>query len=152
MPFSLKRGLTLPYRATEIFDLVADIESYPEFVPGWHDSRIVDYNPRRVVVEQLVNIGPAKQRFITEARLDRPHKIDIRSRDAPFGKLDIHWSFKKLDENGCTATFLAQYEAKSWVLQKLVSGLIEERLLRIVDAFETRAHAKYGNPNRTNRV
>lgn len=142
----------MPYPATQIFDLVADIERYPEFVPGWRDSRIAGHEHHHMVVEQVVTIGPTEWRFVTEARLDRPHNIDIHSRNAPFGKLGIHWIFKTLGENGCTATFRAQYELESWFLQKLASGLIENHLLRIVDAFETRAHARYGDPGRGNHA
>lgn len=144
MTSSLERHLLLPYGAASLFDLVADVERYPEFVPGWREVRVSLREPDRLLVEQLVTFGPGEWRFLSEARLDRPHAMEIRTIDAPFGELAIEWTFEALDQSGCSVVFCARYRFGIDIVQRFVGGPFNRRLVGLVSAFERRAHALYG--------
>lgn len=143
MAFSLERRLYLPYGSAQLFDLVADVERYPEFVPGWREVRVIRGGPGCLVVEQRVSIGPVQWHFVTEARLDRPRAIWIHAVHAPFGELDIRWTFERLEKAGCAVGFLARYELGSGILGRAAAVAFERRLLGVVRAFERRARALY---------
>jgi ribosome-associated toxin RatA of RatAB toxin-antitoxin module len=141
---SLERRLLLPYGAASLFDLVADVERYPEFVPGWREVRVSLRESDRLLVEQSVSFGPGEWRFVSEARLDRPRAIEIQTLGAPFGELAIRWTFEALDQSGCAVVFSARYRLGIGFVQRLVDAPFNRRLVGLVDAFERRAHALYG--------
>lgn len=144
----LERRLYLPYSAGQLFDLVADIERYPEFVPGWREARAVRLSPERLEVEQRVAIGPTELWFTSEAYLVPPRMIRIRTADAPFGELSIEWTFDALGDAACAAVFRASYRLNARVLGLVAATALDRRLLRVVDAFEARARRLYGSPGR----
>lgn len=143
---SLERRLYLPYSAGQIFDLVADVEQYPAFVPGWRAVQVVKRDGGSMVVDQHVELGPASSRFRTETCLDRPNRIRVSSIDAPFGHLSIAWSFEPLGDDGCAVVFRADYNLGHAMLQRVAAGFMERRLLQVVSAFESRARRTCGRP------
>lgn len=134
----------LPYRAAEVFDLVADVERYPEFVPGWREARVRCLEAGHLTAEQVVTLGPLEWRFTSDAKLDRPRTMAIHSVDAPFGQLDIRWTFEGLGDAGCAIVFRADYDLGTGTLRRLVAASLERRLLAVVNAFEKRAHMLCG--------
>lgn len=139
----MERRLYLPYGAEQLFDLVADVERYPDFVPGWRKARVTRRERDYLIVEQSVRIGPADWQFITEAHFDRPRTIRISALNAPFGELSIDWTFNTLEDAGCSVTFHAQHEAGPRILRKFAGEMMERRLLKMIEAFEARAQALY---------
>ncbi len=144
---SLERRLYLPYGVEEMFDLVADIERYPAFVPGWREARVSSRGDDFLLVDQVVSLGSTGWRFRSEARLDRPCAIDIRTVEAPFGELAIHWSFDTLGDEGCAVVFRARYDPGR-VIGAIAGPSFERRMLSVVDAFEGRARELYANTRR----
>ena len=84
---------TLCYPGSDIFNLVADIERYPEFVPGWKEARVLSEDKDRRSVEQVVEAHGFVWRFRTEAVLERPHRIDIEGGGGPVRRLHQVWRF-----------------------------------------------------------
>lgn len=125
-----------------MFNLVADIERYPEFVPGWREVEVLSRGPDSLHVRQRVSVGPAVWRFRSEARLDPPHTIDIRTIAAPFGDLAIHWAFQSLGDEGCSVAFRADYDSARFV-RGLTRPALEKTMASVVDAFEARARELY---------
>lgn len=144
MAFLLERRLYLPYSAEQLFDLVADIERYPDFVPGWREARVTQRRPDHLTVEQRVAVGPGEWRFVSEAHLNRPRTIHIGSAEAPFGDLSIEWTFDALDDASSAAQFRARYDLNAGILRLIAAGMLERRLLGVVHAFEARARVLYG--------
>lgn len=140
--FSYERRL--PYPREPVFDLVADVERYPEFLPGWRSSRIVDRSGDRLTVEQTLGGRGFQWRFRTTAALDRPAGIRIETREHPFEFLDQRWRFEAVGDHATRVTLDAAYELRGLPLRRLVALVFDEGFRRTLRAFEARARDKLG--------
>jgi coenzyme Q-binding protein COQ10 len=132
-----------PYTPDQIFDLVADVESYGDFVPGWLNARIVERDGEVVYVEQEVGLGMFHTRFVSQGIFTRPESIEITSTDGPFVYLAIRWSFEASNKSGCIIRFHAGFELRSRFLEKVMGRLFSDTMRRCVSAFEQKAHELY---------
>ena len=138
-----KRVLT--YRPDQLFDLVADIERYPEFLPWCVGARIRNREDNVIVADLVIGFKMIRERFTSRVRLDRPGlRIDVAYTDGPFRYLDKHWLFEPLPEGRCRIDFYVDFEFRSLVLQKIIGVLFNEAVRRMVAAFESRAKQLYG--------
>ncbi|MBV8121564.1 MAG: type II toxin-antitoxin system RatA family toxin [Alphaproteobacteria bacterium] len=140
----------LPYTPQQLFDLVADIERYPEFLPWCRGARIRECRPDLVVADLIIGFKMFRERFTSRVALDPPHRIDVTYAEGPFRYLNNHWIFEQMPE-GCLVDFFVDFEFKSRVLQKVVELLFGEAVRRMVAAFEARARDQYGNTARRRR-
>ena len=85
--------LELPYPPRQVFDLVADFESYPKFLSHVAYARILRRQDNTLFCEQVFRIGPMRFRFRTQTQLDPPHSIHVVCADSPFGSFDDRWTF-----------------------------------------------------------
>ena len=134
---------TLPYTAEQLFDLVADVERYPEFLPWCVGARIRERRPDLIVADLLIGFRMFRERFTSKVTLARPGRIDVAYSEGPFRYLDNHWIFEPVD-GGCRIDFFVDFEFRSAILQKLIGVLFNEAVRRMVAAFETRAQQLYG--------
>ncbi|MEW6647456.1 MAG: type II toxin-antitoxin system RatA family toxin [Pseudomonadota bacterium] len=134
----------LPYRCEQLFDLVLDIERYPEFVPGYSRARILRREADALEVEQHAGFGPAAFRFRSRAEFVAPERIAIRALDGPFRRLDVTWHFLPQD-GGCRVTAETHYELAP-LLAPLLQGGLALLAPRLLDAFARRAAELYGEP------
>ncbi|HEX3500252.1 MAG TPA: type II toxin-antitoxin system RatA family toxin [Stellaceae bacterium] len=135
----------LPYTAEQLFDLVADVERYPEFLPWCVGARIRERRADLVVADLLIGFRMFRERFTSKVTLARPGRIDVAYSEGPFRYLDNHWIFEPV-EGGCRIDFFVDFEFHSAILQKLIGVLFNEAVRRMVAAFETRARQLYGSP------
>ena len=133
----------LPYTPDQMFDLVADVDSYGDFVPGWINARILESDGDVVYVEQEVGLGMFHTSFVSQGIFTRPESIEITSSDGPFVYLAISWTFEASNKSGCTIRFHAGFELRSRFLEKVVGPLFSDIMGRCVSAFEQRAHEFY---------
>src|SRR6266446_8869643 len=133
----------LPYTAEQLFDLVADVERYPEFLPWCVGARIRERRDDLVVADLLIGFRMFRERFTSRVTLDRPRRVDVAYSDGPFRYLANHWIFEPV-EGGCRIDFFVDFEFRSAILQKLIGVLFNEAVRRMVAAFEARAKALYG--------
>ncbi|MGH6664341.1 MAG: type II toxin-antitoxin system RatA family toxin [Pseudolabrys sp.] len=145
--FSTKRRVR--HSAAEMFDLVADVEKYPRFVPLCRDlkvrSRTQKDDTTIVVAEMTVAYKLIHQTFTSRVTLDKPAlKILVEYLDGPFRKLQNRWSFKPLGEGACEIEFFIEYEFKSRTLAVLMGAMFDTAFRRFAAAFEARADAVYG--------
>lgn len=137
----------LPYMPEQIFDLVADVEKYPEFLPLWHNvsvQRSQGGNQRDLYyTEQTLQLGPLQKSFRTETLLERPSSIHITSKDPLFNHFSIHWVFKPQSEGACLVDFSLRCEASSFLLRPVLDVVLIEAAHGMVWAFERRAHVLY---------
>lgn len=136
----------LPFSPAQMFDLVSDVESYGEFLPGWHDAKIIERDGNVVFVAQEVGMGRFHANFITQAIFTRPKHIEISSTDGPFLYLAVRWTFERANESGCLAHFYAGFELRSRFLERVVGPFFSDIMRRGVQAFEQRAYKLYGPP------
>ena len=139
----------VPYSADQMYALIADIESYPDFLPWCAGARIRNrrQTARGEVVEAdlIVSFRVYRESFSSRVMLqpDR-HNIDVHYMEGPFRYLNNHWRFKPISETECEVDFFVDFELRSRLLQSLIGVVFNEAMRRIVRAFEQRAEALYG--------
>jgi coenzyme Q-binding protein COQ10 len=134
----------LPYTAEQIFDLVADVDRYPEFLPWCIGARVRRPEPNVIDADLIIGFKMIRERYSSRVALDRPHRIDvIYGEEGPFRHLENHWSFRPT-ETGCVVEFYLDFEFRSRMLQRLIGMLFHEAVRRMVGAFEARAKVLYG--------
>ena len=138
------------HRAEQMFDLVADVERYPEFVPLCQALKIRQrkQNPdgtETIVADMTVSFKLVKETFTSEVTLDKPHlKILVRYLKGPFSNLENRWSFEAKGEEVCEVGFFIAYEFKSRMLATLMGAMFDAAFSRFSAAFEKRADMIYG--------
>jgi len=133
----------LPYTPDQMFDLVADVERYGDFVPGWLNARILESDGVVVYVDQEVGLGMFHTSFVSQGIFTRPESIEITSSEGPFVYLAVRWTFEASNKSGCIIRFQAGFELRSRFLEKVVGPLFSDMMARCVSAFEQRAHELY---------
>lgn len=139
---------SLPYSAQQMYDLVADVASYPEFLPWCSAARIrseTGQNDSTVLEADLViSFKVFRERFGSRVILHPTQKkIDTEYLDGPFKYMKSDWGFEDTDQ-GCTVTFFVDFEFKNAILQGIIGVVFGEAMQRVVRAFEKRAADLYG--------
>jgi len=137
------------YPAEKMFDLVNDVDRYPEFLPWCGGVEIVDEDEQTVHAALKINYKGIKQRFSTRNRLERPvgektGSIVMVLVDGPFRVLDGQWRFKPLGEGACKIEFNLHYAFSSKLLEKMFGPVFSHIANSFVDAFVKRAEFLYG--------
>ncbi len=141
----------MPYGADQMFDLIADVDKYPEFLPWCAAARIRTRDPlpdgagEVIDADLVISFKVFRERFVSRVTL-RPEArvIDVEYLDGPFRYLRNHWEFTPKGETACEVDFFVDFEFRSAILQKLIGLVFNEAMHRIVGAFERRAAALYG--------
>lgn len=135
----------IPYRPEQIFDLVADVERYPEFLSMWEEATIVDRRRNVYHTDQVVRVGLLRTRFRSKTVLSRPRSIEVTSCEGLFRHFSINWHFAKLARGkGCQVDCNLTWEIRSVLLHNIFQLILLEVGQTIVTAFERRAHELYG--------
>ncbi len=139
---------TLPYSAQEMYDLVADVAKYPEFLPWCAAARIRSVTPQGktevMEADLVISFKVFRERFTSRVVLmPDDKKIDTEYLDGPFKYMKSNWSFRDVD-GGCEVTFFVDFAFKNIMLQKLIGVVFNEAMQRVVRAFENRAQVLYG--------
>jgi len=140
----------LPYSADQMYDLVADVGRYPEFLP-WNSaarirSRTLDDQGREVMeADLIISFKVFREKFGSRVILDPANRqIDTQYIDGPFKFMRSTWKFRDLEGGGCEVDFFVEFEFKNAILQGVIGMVFNEAMQRIVRAFEKRAHDLYG--------
>ena len=115
----------LPHTREQMFDLVIDIEKYPEFLPWCVATRI------RQRDDEMVQWG-------------RPGRIDVTYSEGPFKYLNNHWLFEPHGDGQCLIDFFVDFEFRSRLMQKAIGAVFNEAVQRMISSFEKRAAVLYG--------
>jgi coenzyme Q-binding protein COQ10 len=143
----------VPFTPQEMFDLVADVERYPEFLPLCEGLRVLSRNDEgdqsTLVAAMEVGYKGIRETFTSRVVLD-PTVPSVRTDlvQGPFNKLVNKWDFAET-AGGCEVKFFIDYEFKSMILQMLVGSVFEQAFKRFAEAFEERAHQTYGRRTRS---
>lgn len=136
----------MPYPADQLFDLVADVESYPKFLPWCTQARVISREARGEIIVMLADMTISfkvhRETFRSEVTLDHEKRtIGTRYINGPFKRMISEWRFEPAGESATNVNFYIDFEFKNRALQMLIGLLFEEAVRRIVSAFETRAQA-----------
>ncbi|TMM54517.1 type II toxin-antitoxin system RatA family toxin [Sulfitobacter sabulilitoris] len=137
----------LPYTAQQMYDLVADVGSYPEFLPWCAAARVKSETPKTdhtiMEADLVISFKVFRERFTSRVVLwPETKKIDTEYLDGPFKYMKSNWAFKDV-QGGCEVSFFVDFAFKNMILQKLIGVVFNEAMQRIVRAFETRAEKLY---------
>ena len=138
----IRRSATVPHPAESMFDLVADIDAYPEFVPGCGAARVLERDATSQVATVAVSRrvpGLKRAEFTTRNRLERPARIDMHLVDGPFRHLRGTWRFAPIDDVSCRAELEVDFEFASRLVGAALSPGFGRVCDSVVDAFVTRA-------------
>jgi coenzyme Q-binding protein COQ10 len=140
----------MPYSAKQMYDLVADVARYPEFLPWNSAARIRSRRPLAeggevLEADLVISFKVFRERFGSRVTL-WPERLRIETEylDGPFRYLKSWWQFRDLPQGGCEAEFFVDFEFRNFVLQKVIGVVFDEAMRRIVRAFENRAAALHG--------
>ncbi|MDO5657465.1 MAG: type II toxin-antitoxin system RatA family toxin [Paracoccus sp. (in: a-proteobacteria)] len=140
----------LPYSARQMYDLVADVESYPQFLPWNSAARIRsreagEAGSEVIKADLVISFKVFRERFGSRVVLwPDDLKIDTEYLDGPFRYLRSGWAFRDLPEGGSEVDFFVDFEFRNALLARLIGVVFDEAMARIVRAFEDRARALYG--------
>lgn len=133
----------LPWSAEQMFDLVADIGRYPEFLPWVQGMRIRSNDGAIVVADMIVGFKMVRERFTSRVRLERPSHLHVDYIDGPLKHLHNDWLFRSVP-GGCEIDFSVDFEFRNRMFERLAGMFFGEAFKRMVGAFETRAAEIYG--------
>lgn len=135
----------VPYSREQTFDLVADVESYPAFVPHMLASRIERRIGNAVQVEMLLGFGPLRRRIRSSAILSPPRQIEISSHDPPLRRFHLRWAYERAVASASVIELRAEFELRSPWLQRFLAPYFKAEVAAMVDAFERRAEHLHGH-------
>jgi coenzyme Q-binding protein COQ10 len=132
----------------QMFDLIADVETYPQFLPLCEALTVRSRRERDgkelLVADMTVGYKAIRETFTTQVLLNKAERlIDVKYIDGPFKYLDNRWSFEAMGEGGCSINFFIDYEFKSRILGALMGSMFDRAFRMFSEAFEKRADAIY---------
>lgn len=133
----------LPYTPEQLFELVADVARYPEFLPWCVASRIRSRDGDVFFADLVIGFKMVRERFTSKVTLSRPGRVDVTYTEGPFKHLNNHWIFKPHPQ-GTEIDFYVDFEFRSKLLQTMIGALFNEAVKLMVGAFEKRARQLYG--------
>lgn len=135
----IKHTLLVAQPAERVYDVVADVERYPGFVPWCEHARVLERSDERYVTQMRIAIRKVGFELKTVTLTRRPESIGVRLQDGPFRALEIDWNFAPLAEDACRVGFLLNYELTPVLEGPLSTSIAERASRRIIDAFIARA-------------
>lgn len=140
----IERSALLPYSAERLFDLVNDIESYPQFMRGCLEAQVLESGDDWLKGRLTLGKGSLKHAFTTINRLQRPHLIEMKLEEGPFSHLEGAWRFDALGDEGCKVTLSLSFAFKNRLLAVAAGKGFESVASQQVDAICQRAHRLFG--------
>ena len=144
MPTHAERRL-IAYSPEQLFDLVADVGRYPEFLPWCVGAKVRSHTATELVADLTIGFGPFRESFTSRVELERPRFAHVRYEHGPFRYLNNRWTFTP-DPKGCQVDFFVEFEFKSRLLQAAIGTVFNEAVRLMVRAFLRRARDVYGQP------
>jgi coenzyme Q-binding protein COQ10 len=136
------------HRPEQVFDLVADVERYPEFLRWWKAARVRKRESDAYYTDQTLGLGPIRATFGSKTILRRPERINVTSNEAPFRHFRLSWVFEPQPEARCRVILVTEFELRSLLLQRLLDRVAPLVAANIIAAFEARAALLYESAER----
>jgi coenzyme Q-binding protein COQ10 len=138
----------VPYTPEQMFDLVADVGRYPQFLPWCVGARVRSATPTAMVADLTIGFGPFRESFTSRIALTRPGALRVTYENGPFRYLNNQWKFAPETDAagnaGCRIDFFVDFEFRSRLLQAAIGVVFNEAVRRMVNAFLARARIVYG--------
>ena len=141
---SIKRSALVQYSADQMFDLVNDIEKYPEFMMGCTKAVVISQSDEWIVGKLRLSKAGLAQEFTTKNWLDRPSSIEMELVEGKFKSFSARWSFKTLSDDACKVALSMEFEVDSFLVDVAAEKLLTSSANNLVDAIVARAKEIYG--------
>ena len=135
----------VPYTAEQMFDLVADVGRYHEFLPWCAASKVRSHTDTDLVADLAIGFGVFRESFTSRVVLDRPKTVNVKYENGPFRYLNNQWTFTSAP-HGCRVDFFVDFEFRSRLLQAAIGVVFNQAVEAMVRAFLKRARDVYGRP------
>ncbi|WP_267393080.1 type II toxin-antitoxin system RatA family toxin [Sphingomonas sp. GC_Shp_1] len=135
----------LPYTPEQMFDLVADVSRYAEFLPWVSAMRVRRDSATATTADMIVGFKGLRETFTSEVRKERPGHIHVEYIDGPLKYLHNDWHFRAEGDGGCAVDFAVDFAFKNRVFEMLAGQVFGAALRKMIGAFETRAAELYGS-------
>jgi len=140
----VSRSALIGYSAQQMFDLVNDIEQYPQFMQGCRSARILSLSDTELVGELSLAKAGITQTFVTRNTLCAPSRIEMKLEEGNFSQFSAVWQFDALTDAACKVSFEMAFEFKYSLVDKAVGKLVSGSANSLVDALVDRAKLVYG--------
>ena len=135
----------LPYTPEQLFELVADVKRYQEFLPWVAATRIRSNSETEMVADLVVGFGALKETFTSRVKKERPRSITVEYVEGPLKYLRNDWGFTPDGKGGTDVDFCVDFAFKSRIFETLAGQVFDRALRRVIFAFEERAADLYGD-------
>ncbi len=142
----------LPYSAEQMFDLVADVKRYSQFLPWVIATRVRSDGETEMIADMVVGFKSLRESFTSRVSKNRPYQIAVHYIDGPLSDLDNVWTFRALENGKCEIDFSVDFQFKNRVFQSLAGQYFDRAFRKMVEAFERRADELYGNSNSSAQI
>ncbi len=137
----------LPYSAEQMFDLVADVSRYAEFLPWVVATRVKSDSETEMVADMLVGFKMLREKFTSRVIKHRPSELHVHYIDGPMRDLDNRWQFRPLGAAACEIHFSVNFSFRNALFEKIAGQYVDRAFGKMVAAFEARAGELYGSNN-----
>lgn len=141
----VERSALVHYSCEQMFELVNDVASYPEFVPGCSNVRIFNASEHVIEAELAISKAGIKHSFATRNTLHPYSEVDMQLLNGPFKTLQGGWQFEPLSDDACKVILQLDFEFSSQILHFAFAKVFNDVTSRMVDAFAKRAKQVYGS-------
>ncbi|NQW85205.1 MAG: type II toxin-antitoxin system RatA family toxin [Alcaligenaceae bacterium] len=141
----VERSVLVPFSASQMFELVADVEKYPDFMPWCGGSSVTERDAHGMQASITISLAGLSQTFTTRNRHDYPHKIELELVNGPFSALTGEWVFRPLANDACKVSFTLKYAFSNRALEALVGPIFNRIATSFIDSFSQRAQSIYGD-------
>ena len=141
----VKKQALVPHSAEEMFDLVNDVNAYPEFLPWCSGARVVEEGENFRIASIDISKGGVGRTFTTRNTLERPRQLVIDLVEGPFRHLEGDWCFDSLGEDACKVSLQLKFEFSSGLMNVVFGPVFNQISDTMLDSFVKRARVVYGN-------
>lgn len=142
----VSRSSLLPYSAAKMYDVVADVRSYPGFLNWCENMQIISESPDEVVAKLIISYGKLNFSFTTRNKMQKNQSVEMALVDGPFSELNGQWTILSLDDNACKVSLEVDFMFDNPITHKVFGKVFHKIISAQLDAFQKRAELLYGKP------
>lgn len=139
----IEKTVLVPYSCEQMFGLVSDVASYPDFLPWCGGSNVHSSDENGMQASVVISFAGIKQTFTTDNHHDYPNNIKVNLVKGPFSALSGNWEFKELGADACKVIYTMQYEFSSKALETIIGPVFNRIANSFIDSFTKRAQEIY---------
>jgi coenzyme Q-binding protein COQ10 len=137
----------LPFSAEQMYDLVADVRNYPEFLPWVNAMRVTSDTEDELIADMIVGFKSLRETFSSRVLKQPKTRIEVDYLDGPMKHLHNVWTFEPKSDGGCFVEFTVDFSFRNKMFEAMAGQFFDAALRKMTGAFITRAEALYGSSN-----